>query len=211
MKRLLVLILTLLVCAPTYCEIGDSSNGASSGDWYSAKLCGFNGCVWRAITVSRDMTLAVDFYPNGKHHVSLISNVPSSALETWGEQNRDAMPARVRVDYTPIIETTFNRYFQREDMLLFYNFDDNQFGKGFINSLKRGQKVRIQLLADQGIATLSFSLRGASRALSRAQNNAWGTSQEKRDEDFFNTPMKGDSSNQQQITHPRKNVGTFEL
>lgn len=209
MKRSLILFLSLFACAPAYCELGETSNSVRSGDWYSMKLCGFEGCLWRALTINRSTTLVVDFYSNGNHSISLITDVPASAVSSWDEGSTDTMPARVRIDYTPIIETVFSRNFQRQDMLIFANFNPKQFGKQFVNALKRGLKLRIQQLADRGTITTSYSLRGAARAITRAQNNAWGTAPERRDEDFFNTPITQSPHNQEARQSRRSDI--FDL
>ncbi len=171
MKRLIFLFLAASLTSPAYCEEGDTSQEFCLSNWCSFKLCGFDGCVWRAATGNKSGGgFIIDFTADKKHRMVMV--VPMSNFPSWRGTGSNYASAQVRVDYQPIINTILARN-AAQNMMVF-NFNSNDFSKSYLDALKKGENFRVRMLTDDGEQTFSFSLNGANNAISRAQNGAWG-------------------------------------
>lgn len=185
MKRIFVLFVSALMSFCTCAQDGDIEQMVRHGSWLSYKLCGFDGCVWRAVSNSyrHGSTFTIDCYPDG-YKFFIMSSLNEESRKSWEQGDSDEIQARVRIDYNPIINTVFERNYYRTANVLFSYFNMKDFDSLFLNQLKQGKTLRVQLLYPSGEEyTMSFSLNGSAKALNRVRTKI--LKQKTSDEKFF--------------------------
>ena len=175
MKRLIFLFLAVFVSTSAYCGQGVTSLEIPLLDWSSLKLCGFEGCVWRARTAAYDTSLMVDFSSDKRYSISMVAPLSEARVVSMRGQKRDLVFTQVRIDNNAVIKTVVERTVLTEPSALYFNFNPNDFNNSFLDQFRQGERFSVQMLTDDGEIELSFSLRGARNAITRAKNNAWGT------------------------------------
>ena len=188
-----VLSLSLLLApTPASAVEGDVSQVAISGDWVSAKVCFTYGCVWRAATLTSNIShrgLFLDFLPGDNLHITFqTSQLSRKNLRSWKNRDQDEVRADFRVDTYPIVEALITRTLEASSRTIYEELPEELSNEAFVEQLRNGTTLRIRHHRAQTFIE-RISLKGAKKAIDRARS----MSRKKRnlrspDERYFEDP-----------------------
>lgn len=195
--RIIFLLAFSFITASNVFAQGNASRSFEqySGNWASFRLCGIDGsCVWRASTkaANTDDLLALDWPESEKLDapiIQLITNVDDAVISSWINDS-DYVHTQLRVDLNPIRNSFVLRNIDRAFKVIFSTVPPDTANKSFVLELKRGNTLRYRTDVNGFKHTRQFSLRGATKAISRAETMAKAAYEMKHDnyDPYFDDP-----------------------
>lgn len=172
-----------------------------SGYWESFRLCGNDGsCVWRATTTATntDDLLMLEWSESENldlPQVQMLSRISYESMATW-DTNIDHVATQLRVDLNPIRTTTVPRYLDRDSRVLIALVPQEIINRSFVRQLKQGNMLRYRTDVNGFKHTRLFSLRGAAKAISRAEGMSKAAYKLRNDnyDPYFDDPSLGGGS-----------------
>lgn len=174
MKKTILTIATalgFLFAANTATAAGQALT-KSHQDWQSYRLCNGARCVWRAAVrdLEKPQIFAVDFSDDGTFSMYiLLGEVPNAEMDTWSGTT-DIADGEVRVDRKRIRKVEILKVLNRDIRVITYSLPTETLDINFIKELYGGNTLRFRIKENGSYNISSFSLRGATAAISRALN-----------------------------------------
>ena len=173
-----------------------------SGNWESFRLCGNDGnCIWRATTTATntDDLLMLEWSESenlGMPQALMLSRISYESMSTW-DTNIDHVATQLRVDLNPIKTTSVPRYLDRDSRVLIALVPQEIVNRSFVRQLKQGNMLRYRTEVNGFKHTRLFSLRGAAKAITRAEELSKAAYKLRNDnyDPYFDDPSFGGVNN----------------
>ena len=139
-------------------------------DWESYRACEGARCIWRATVrdPAKPQILALDFSDSGSYGIFMIlGEIPKAEMDSWSGTT-DIADGEVRVDRKKIRKVEIFKILDRNARIITYSLPVETLGPEFIKELYAGNTLRVRVKENGSYIISSFSLRGATAAISRA-------------------------------------------